>query len=164
MEPYIRRPRPVEGRAEEPSCRSWFNHPIRVLTANSSKDTRACLNGLMGCEDTIDGQDGRMTGLMWAGWPQPRCGWVFLWVRTQGRPRSSANPGLRASTPLALVGLWERATRTSPPRSWDWDGKAMSSTPWGGALGDGDEDVATLFELGAVSRCAMEEAGKRETI
>jgi hypothetical protein len=28
-------------------------------------------------------------------------------------------------------------------RSWDWDGKAMSSTPWGGALGDGGEDVAT---------------------
>jgi hypothetical protein len=50
MEPYIRRPRPVDGRAEEPSCRSWFNHPIRVVTANYSKDTRACLNGLERCE------------------------------------------------------------------------------------------------------------------
>jgi hypothetical protein len=41
-------------------------------------------------------------------------------------------------------GLWERATGTSPPRPllWKWNGEAMSSSPWGGALGKGDEDVA----------------------
>jgi hypothetical protein len=81
---------------------------------NSWKATKACLDEPLGCDDTIDGQDGRMTGLMWAGWPQPRCGWVSWWAWTQGRPRSSANPGLRASTPLALVGLhWGRRRSTS---------------------------------------------------
>ena len=120
-------PRPAEGRAEDPSCRSWFNHPIRVLTANYSKDTKTYLDRHWGCDDTIDGQDGRMTGLMWAGRPQPRCGWVFLWAWTQGRPRSSANPRLRASTPLALVGLRETATRMSLPRlSWE----QCHDAPW----------------------------------
>jgi hypothetical protein len=37
-------------------------------------------------------------------WPQPRCGCTALGYRTQGRPRSSANPGLTSSTPLALAG------------------------------------------------------------
>jgi hypothetical protein len=117
MESYIMMPSPVEGRAEDPCCRSWFNHWIRVLTANYSKDTKAFLEELLGCDDAIDGQDGRMTGLIWAGWPQPRCGWVFLWAWTQGRPRSSANPGLRASTPLALVGL-HRGRRRSTSLLW----------------------------------------------
>jgi hypothetical protein len=71
---------------------------------NSWKATKACLDGLEGCEDTIDGQDGRMTGLMWAGCPQPRCGWVFLWARTQGRPRSSANPGLPPHNAVGVGG------------------------------------------------------------
>jgi hypothetical protein len=39
--------------------------------------------------------------------------------------------------------LWERATRTSPPRSCIWNGEVVSSSPWRGALGEGDEDVAT---------------------
>jgi len=36
--------------------------------------------------------------------PQPRCGWVGVGMWTQGRPRSSANPGLGDATPLALMG------------------------------------------------------------
>jgi hypothetical protein len=35
--------------------------------------------------------------------PQPRCGWMGCGTWTQGRPRSSANPGLGDATPLALV-------------------------------------------------------------
>jgi hypothetical protein len=34
--------------------------------------------------------------------PQPRCGWMGRGQGTQGRPRSSANPGLEDATPLAL--------------------------------------------------------------
>jgi hypothetical protein len=47
--------------------------------------------------------------------------------------------------------LWERATRTSPPRfgMGNWDGEAMGSSPWEEALGEGDEDVATPFHVGA---------------
>jgi hypothetical protein len=37
-------------------------------------------------------------------WPQPRCGWFSRRDHTQGCPRSSANPGLGVSTPLALEG------------------------------------------------------------
>lgn len=64
---YIMIRRSLEGRAEDPSCRSHFNHLIRVLTANSSKDTKARLDGLVGCDDTIGGQD----GLGWADWGGP---------------------------------------------------------------------------------------------
>jgi hypothetical protein len=31
---------------------------------------------------------------------------------------------------------------------WNWNGEAMSSSPWGEALGKGDEDVATLAHAG----------------
>jgi hypothetical protein len=41
-------------------------------------------------------------------------------------------------------------TPPSPPRPgmWNWDGEAMSSSPWGGALGKGDGDVATPVRAG----------------
>ena len=51
-------------------------------------------------------------GAVWrCGRPQPRCGWMGLVDRTQGRPRASANPGLEGTTPLALA----EALRTRPP-------------------------------------------------
>ncbi len=42
------------------------------------------------------------SGVKQLGWPQPRCGWFGCGTWTQGRPRSSANPGLTDATPLAL--------------------------------------------------------------
>jgi hypothetical protein len=48
-------------------------------------------------------------------WPQPRCGWFGRWEQTQGCPRSSANPGLGVSTPLALAG--HRANQLQQPTS-----------------------------------------------
>jgi hypothetical protein len=115
---YIMIRRPLEGRAEDPSCRSYFNHLIRVLTANSSKDTKARLDGLLGCDDTIGGQD----GLGWAGHNRVAVGFSC------GRgPRVGLVPrptlGYLRITPLALEGLWERATATSPPRLFGGDGR-----------------------------------------
>jgi hypothetical protein len=41
-------------------------------------------------------------------------------------------------------------TPPSPPRPgvWNWNGEAMCSSPWGGALGKGDVDVAAPFRAG----------------
>jgi len=63
-----------------------------------SSDLECC-----GCGQRSSADDRRSMGH--AG-PQPRCGWDGVGMRTQGRPRSSANPGLGDATPLALVG-WD---------------------------------------------------------
>jgi hypothetical protein len=48
-------------------------------------------------------------------------------------------------------GKWRRGRR-HPGLGWGTgNGEAMSSSPWEGALGKGDEDVATPFHVGAGS-------------
>ena len=54
----------------------------------------------------------------WTGWwPQPRCGWFPRLERPQGCPRSSANPGLGGSTPLALTAQEPKDAKPPTPTS-----------------------------------------------
>ena len=57
------------------------------------------------------------------------------------RGRRRPGPGMGRRCPHRRWGeLWDRATWTSPPRPGN--GEVMSSSPLGGALGQGDVDVA----------------------
>ena len=67
---------------------------------------------------------------IWAqGWPQPRCGWFTRWEQTQGCPRSSANPGLGVSTPLALARQEPNGVKRLPAPS-AISASPRETTPW----------------------------------
>jgi hypothetical protein len=83
-------------------------------------------------------EDVAAPALGWRGDVLIAVGWGFGKGR-RGRRRPGSGMGRRCPH-RRWMGLWDGATRTSPPRPWD--GEAMSSSPLGGALGKGDEDVA----------------------
>ncbi len=60
-------------------------------------------------------------------------------------------------------GLWERATWTSPPRPWDWDGEAMSSAPDAEGAGTGHQrfDLGTCGPVGVAFDGMCEAGGRR---
>ncbi len=89
---------PVESPSSEPVQRCP-HFPFLSSSAPQRLCARFLLHGFG--SDTVADQD-PSDSAQW--WPQPRCGWFARWDQTQGCPRSSANPGLGVSTPLALAG------------------------------------------------------------
>lgn len=112
------------------------------------------------------------TDLPW-GWLQ--AGEVRRWLRAVRRGRQIRRdrglgeamlsgpvfpswPGLRstghsATIPLVCAGCpgWMLDAVHGLAQRWLWNGEAMSSSPWGGIFGKGDEDVATPFPVSAMS-------------
>ncbi len=97
----------------------------------------------------------KIQGFRWV----PGEGDVFVdWVRVLERRR-----GRRYPVPVAWglgrlgVGLGRKGAHLDTAPFWKGFGAAMSSSPWEW-LWNGDEDVASPFHAGAVSRCARRKA------